>query len=274
MDRNFFIGENDFRVWLSEVAFIEKSEDSHNSRKISGIMSTSRKDRQGEIVKADGLDFDEFLSHGHFNDNHSQATSAIVGYPEKANYHASLHEWNPKLKGIPGWTCEGYILKGTSRADAIWELAKALSTVPDRKLGFSIEGKVIRREDKTIEKARIRNVAITNCPVNTDCSWEVLNKSFSEPDVAEKSMAAGYGVSPATQSGGGALRTESLDSKAKKVMDEENKRKKAMKKALEDALRFNDLLKSMEFVLERRPDFSDEIAALLVSKLFIKKEAT
>jgi len=271
MDRNFFIGENDFRVWLSEVAFIEKSEDAHNSRKISGIMSTSRKDRQGEIVKADGLDFDEFLTHGHFNDNHSQATSAIVGYPEKAEYHASLHEWSPKLKGVAGWTCEGYILKGTSRADAIWELAKALSTVPNRKLGFSIEGKVIRREDKTIEKAKIRNVAITNCPVNTDCSWELLSKSFSEPDIAEKAMAAGYSVSPATQSGGGALRTESLDSKAKKVMDE---RKKAMKKALEDALKFNDLLKSMEFVLERRPDFSDEIAALLVSKLFIKKEAT
>lgn len=274
MDRNFFIGENDFRVWLGDVAFIEKSEDKYNSRKISGIMSTSRKDRQGEIVKADGLEFEEFLSHGHFNDNHSQATSAIVGYPEKAEYHHSLHDWNPKLKGVPGWTCEGYIIKGTSRADAIWELAKALSEVPNRKLGFSIEGKVIRREDKTIEKAKIRNVAITNCPVNTDCSWEILNKSFFEADVANKSLSAGYGVSPATQSGGGAIRTESLDSHAKKVMDEEKKRKKAMRKALEDALKFDDLLKSMEFVLERKPEFSDEIAAMIVSKLFLKKEAT
>jgi hypothetical protein len=270
MSKSFFIGENDFRVWLGDVFFIEKSEDAYNSRKIAGIMSTERKDRQGEIVKADGLDFEEFLSHGHFNDNHSQATSAIVGYPEKAEYHDSLHEFNPKLRGVAGWTCEGYILKGTQRADAIWELAKALASVPNRKLGFSIEGKVLRREDKTIEKAKIRNVAITNCPVNTDCSWNILEKSFYEPEVAIKSMSAGYGVSPATQSGGGALRVESLDSDAKKVVDGEEKRKKKMKKALEEAFQFDSLLKSMEYVLERRPDFSDEAAAYLIQRLFRK----
>lgn len=160
--RNYFIGEKDFRVFLPEVQFVEKAEDAdkHNSRKISGIMSTERKDRQGEIVLAKGLDFDEFLKNGHFNDNHSQETSAIVGYPEKVEYHKSLAEWGVNA---PGWTCEGYVLKGTRRSDGIWELAQALTGVPNKKLGFSIEGKVERRKDKTIEKARIRNVAITNC---------------------------------------------------------------------------------------------------------------
>jgi len=165
--KKFFISEGDFRVWLPNVQFIEKSEDDYNSRRLRGIMSTQRIDRQGESVVAKGLEFDDFLHHGHFNDNHSQETSAIVGYPESVQYHKSMEEYGgPKSEG---WTCEGFVLKGTKRSDGIWELAKALAEVPNRKLGFSIEGKVIRRNDKTIEKARIRNVAITNCPVNTDC---------------------------------------------------------------------------------------------------------
>lgn len=270
MNRNdYFIGEDNFRVWLPDVAFIEKSqkdEDAFNSRQIVGIMSTERRDRQGETVIAKGLDFEEFLHHGHFNDNHSQATSAIVGYPESVTFHKSLEQFDPSLKSASGWTCRGYVLKGTQRADGIWELAKALQGVPGKKLGFSIEGKVLRRSDKTIEKAKIRNVAITNCPVNTDCSWSVLEKSFYDEDIAIKSMVAGYGTSPGTQSGGGALRAESLDSDEKEIMARKKKRVEALKRAL----MFDDLEKAMELVLERRPDFEEEAAAAFVAELFRK----
>lgn len=268
LERNFFISEDEFRVWLPEVAFIEKSDnDSFNSRKIKGIMSTQRKDRQGEVLISKGLDFSEFLSHGHFNDNHSQDTSAIIGYPEKVEYHNSLKDLG---LNAPGWTCEGYVLKGTKRADAIWELAKALQGVPNRKLGFSVEGKVERRADKTIEKAKIRHVAITNCPVNTDCTWEVLEKSFHEPEMAIKSMMAGYGVSPGTQTGGGALRSESLDSDQKKIMEQDKKKKKRVE-ALMRALDLNDMMKAMDIVLDRRPDFDEDTAAIFVRDLFNNK---
>lgn len=267
---SYFIGEENFKVFLPEVSFVEKSEkseDAHNSRKIFGIMTTSNRDRQSEVVKAKGLEFDEFLSHGHFNDNHSQETSAIVGYPEKAQYHKSLKEFG---LSSDGWMCEGYILKGTKRSDAIWELAKALKNVPDRKLGFSIEGKVIRREDKTIEKAKIRNVAITNCPVNTDCTWDVLEKSFHESDMAMKAMSAGYGASPASQTGGGAIRSESLDDSLKDVSFGSDEKKKKRAKALLRALVFDDMMKAMDIVLDSRPDFDEEAAALLVKHLFKK----
>jgi len=260
--KNFFIGEDDFRIWLPNVLFIEKSEDAYNSRSLAGIMSTERRDRQGEILVSKGLDFDDFLKGGHFNDNHSQDTSAIVGYPEKVEFHNSLEHYGVRA---PGWTCKGYVLKGTKRADGIWELAKALFEVPNRKLGFSVEGKVERREDKTIHKAKIRNVAVTNCPVNTDCTWTTLEKSFAEPDMAIKAMMAGAAVSPAAQSGGGALRAESLDSDVKKLIED---KKKKMKKALEKVLEFDDMLKSMDFVLEKRPEFSEEAAAYLVNHLF------
>lgn len=260
---NYFIGEDSFRVFLPQVAFAKSSdadEDSYNSRKLAGIMSTQRKDRQDEDVIAKGLEFDEFLHNGHFNDNHSQETSAIVGYPEKVQYHSSLEKYGIKA---PGWTCEGYVLKGTKRSDGIWELAQSLAQIPNKKLGFSIEGKVLRRSDKTIERAKIRNVAITNCPVNTDCTWDVLSKSMTEPDMAIKSMMAGAGVSPATQSGGGALRGESLDSDVKDA----NKKKKRTD-ALLRALQLDDMLKAMDIVMDQRPNFDEEAAAFFVNHLF------
>jgi hypothetical protein len=269
--KDFFIHENDFRIFLPEVDFIDKSsdQDAHNSRRLTGIMSSERRDRQGEVVMAKGLEFEDFLKNGHFNDNHSQSTSAIVGYPESVSYHNSLEKFNPKLKGVPGWTCEGYVLKGTERSDGIWELAKALHSVPNRKLGFSIEGKVVRRADKTIEKAKIRNVAITNCPVNTDCTWSLLEKSFYESDTAEKSMSAGYGASPSAQSGGGAVRAESLESDVNDVMSNRKKKKKdALKRALE--LDEDELLKAMDWVMERRPDFDEDAAAILIKHLYKK----
>ena len=262
--KQYFINENDFRVGLPEVQFVEKSEEQYNSRVLRGVMSTQRKDRQDETVIAKGLDFADFLRHGHFNDNHSQETSAIVGYPEKVEYHKDLSHFGVKSEG---WTCEGFVIKGTKRSDGIWELAKALSEVPGRKLGFSIEGKVLRRQDKTIEKARIRNVAITNCPVNTDCTWEVLDKSFVSEEIAMKSLMAGYGASVGEQSGGGALRVEDLDSDAKTTMDEKKKKRIA---ALKKALSFDDMYKAMEIVLDRRPDMDEEGAALFINHLFKK----
>lgn len=281
-NKPYFISETDFRVWLPDVIF--KSSDSENeaydSRKISGIMSTERRDRQGEIVTAKGLNFDEFLHNGHFNDNHSQDTSAIVGYPQRVQYHRDLGSLEPKLKGVDGWSCEGYVLKGTKRADGIWELAQALQAVPNKKLGFSIEGKVTRRANKTIESARIRNVAITNCPVNTDCTWNLIAKSMDESEFGEeiamksldasKALSAGFGTSPGTQTGGGALRGESLESDVKDNNETKDKKKKRSD-ALLRALAFDDLTKAMDLVLESRPDFDEDTAARVVKHLFIQK---
>jgi len=276
---DFFIGEEAFRVIVPEVAFFEKADqEEFNSRQIAGVMSSERTDRQDEIVIAKGLDFEDFLKSGHFNDNHSQETSAIVGYPEEVKHHEDLGSVNKALEGAPGWTCRGYVLKGTKRADAIWELAKSLAGNPKKKLGFSIEGKIIRRSDHRIEKARIRNVAITNCPVNTDATWSVLTKSFLDSDFAIKSLSAGYATSPGVQSGGGALRTEDLDSDEKDVM-EERKRKEAAKlkramDALANEIGFDNLLKAMQVVMEERPEFTEEAAACLVVRKFFAKGAS
>jgi hypothetical protein len=156
-----------FVVYKPASVDLLKSEGEDDGRKIGGYCSTEALDRQNEVVFGKGLDFAEFLNFGYFNDNHNQKTSAVLGVPERVRYDIGK-----------GWWTEGRILK-TKAGDEIVELAKAL-TDTKRKLGFSIEGKITERDGNKIRKAIIRNVAITNCPVNVNCTWELLSKAFSD----------------------------------------------------------------------------------------------
>lgn len=168
------LDNDDFIVWTPvDTSAIEKAErsgeDVEVTRPIGGWCSTENLDRQDEVVVARGLDFSEFVAFGYFNDNHRQDTSSVLGYPRVA-----------KLVKSRWWT-EGNLLVGYPPADRVWELAKALrkSRAP-RNLGFSIEGKVLERDGgNKIVRAKVRNVAITNAPVNTDCTWKILSKAFA-----------------------------------------------------------------------------------------------
>lgn len=193
-------GKDDFSIWTPGcVEIIMKSgEDIERTRPIGGTCSTERLDRQDESVFAKGLDFDEFVNHGYFNDNHRQGTADILGYPTMAELR----------KGR--WWTEGNLLLDWEPANRVWSLAKALAkSTHKRRLGFSIEGKVIERGyNNRILKAIIRHVAITNSPVNTDCTWGILAKAFGsmeelEANTLRRALSAGSS-SPAV-SGGAAL---------------------------------------------------------------------
>lgn len=198
--------EDDFEVFLpGVVSVLEKAGDNiEDTRPIGGWCSTEHLDRQEEVVVAKGLDFTDFINFGYFNDNHRQGTADVLGYPRTIKLHNDR------------WWTEGNLIKDFAPADRVWELAKALrkSKAP-RKLGFSIEGKVQMRDDNTrrILRAKVRNVAITNCPVNTNCTWDILAKAFgTEADViAAKAVTANYG-SPRV-SGSASQRRESIELK-------------------------------------------------------------
>jgi hypothetical protein len=146
-----------FRFELPFEVWEKAGPDPSKRRRIGGIISTDKTDRQGEVVLQRGLDFSEFLSNGWFNDNHSRETTGIVGYPELVK--------KVQHKGRPAHYVEGYLIEGFDRADEIWKLAQSLQRT-GRRLGFSIEGAVSRREGhdgRTIAEAKVRNVAITNC---------------------------------------------------------------------------------------------------------------
>lgn len=155
-------------------------------RLIRGTCSTESLDRQGETVLAKGLDFAPFLDYGWFNDNHSPATTDVLGWPTLVELRKSGER--------PFWYTEGELLKNYEKADNVWKLAKALakSDAP-RGLGFSIEGKILQRApNNRIVRAVVRNVAITNCPVNQDCNLSLLAKAFASVDIMEKALSVGY----------------------------------------------------------------------------------
>lgn len=217
------------------VEVFEKAGEKH-SRRIGGFVTTDKLDKQGEKLIQEGLNFDPFLKDGWFNDNHSKETFGIVGHPTSAELMTK--------GGKRGWWVEGYLFDGQTRADAIWETAVALQK-SGRRLGFSVEGKITERAGKdgnVIARADVRNVAITNCPVNNDTAMEVLAKSLSAANAQlEKALAMASGAAggvaggvphntPVTGAGAGqVLASESLEGAQPKK--KRKKRKKGLKKS-------------------------------------------
>lgn len=185
-------------------ADILKSGEDDQKRIIRGYASTEDGDRQGETLVQKGLDITDFVNHGYFNFDHDN--SIIMGYPYPT---CKIDE--------RGLYVEGELLKGIPEADRLWNLAIALkkSNAP-RQVGFSVEGKVLERDGNRILKAKIYNIALTTNPVNTNCSWEAIVKSFNPNsgtllDSLDKSLEAGYEVNPTETEGGGVFRKESLE---------------------------------------------------------------
>lgn len=208
-----------FTVELPFTTFYKAGAEPGKRRRIGGIVSTESRDRQHETVLQRGLDFSEFLGNGWFNDNHSKETTGIVGYPEVIK--KTVH------KGRPAHYVEGYLLEGYPRADEIWKLGQVLQKTK-RRLGFSIEGAVTQRsghDGKVIAQAKVRNVAITNAPVNTDTGLEILAKSMlaieqlpTTDEWFRRALMAGQAINnPGTAPGQGfPLRVESMERKPKR----------------------------------------------------------
>lgn len=151
---------------------IEKSEVTQNGEKqmiIGGYASTADRDRQDDAIVQRGIDFSEFLDYGYLNYNHDN--SIIVGYPIKEGCKVDSHGFYVKAK----------LLNGVQQAEDMYQAAIALERAnAPRRLGFSVEGKVLSRDKNgNITRCKIYNVAITNSPVNTNCTWDVLAKSMS-----------------------------------------------------------------------------------------------
>lgn len=136
-------------------------------RWVQGVASTSDNDLQNETVDQNGIDFTYFLKYGYFNNDHKPGFENKVGQPTDC-----------KITKAGLWT-KGFLFQKHKVAEAIWELALALeASKADRKLGFSIQGKVTRREGRRIAKCWIQDIAITAAPINTNTWLDVL-KSFN-----------------------------------------------------------------------------------------------
>lgn len=188
------------------ITFFEKAGDLKTSRRFAGFVTTEHRDLEGEIALQDGLDFEtQFMKAGWFNDNHSKETGGNIGYPVRLEKRSTKD-------GKKGTYVEGHLIRGYPRADAVWDLGRALQAQnAPRKLGFSVEGTIFNRsgiDNKIIAKALVRNVAITATPINPYTGMECLTKAL---------MAGGSILTPTPSPGEGfPLRTESLEGTKKK----------------------------------------------------------
>lgn len=188
------MNENNFKFWCP----IEKSitfdpTDGENKMRLGGIASTSDEDSDGEFLDPKGFDINPLLKSGLVNWHHraKDQPNAIIGEPIKA-------EIKPE-----GLYIETELYSSSKIAQDVWELAETLEkNSKTRRLGYSIEGKVVKRksEDKNspdykkIQKAIITGVAITHQPKNPKTFANIIKGEIDDNWEDDKGEASGYSI--------------------------------------------------------------------------------
>lgn len=139
---------------------------------VRGYASTPDLDLQGEVVEPQGIDINYFIKSGYINYEHSNKPEHIIGVPTENSY----------VDFQKGLFVEAKLMKSNEYAQELWRLANNLNNDGmGRKIGFSIEGKVRKRNSvnkNVIENVMITNVALTTHPANPNATWETLVKSW------------------------------------------------------------------------------------------------
>lgn len=166
-----FLNIEDFSFWVPmELSKADPKDPKDQRRWVQGIASTSDNDLQNETVDQNGIDFSYFLKYGYYNNDHKPGFENKVGQPS---------ECKVTKEGL--WT-KGFLFQKHKVAESIWELAMALeASKAERKLGFSIQGKVTRREGRRIAKCWVQDIAITAAPINTNTWLDVLKSLNAIP---------------------------------------------------------------------------------------------
>jgi len=138
-------------------------------RFVQGYASTPAWDTDGESIIKSGLDITYYNEQGWLNWMHTNKPDHIIGIPVYS-----------KIDSV-GFFTKG-MLFNNEMATHVWNLGKELQQLGyPRKLGYSIEGKVVQRSainKSKIIKAKVTNVAVTHIPVNTEATFELVSKSF------------------------------------------------------------------------------------------------
>ena len=208
--------EEKFSFWCP----IEKSEQvvdpttGENVMRLGGIASTSDEDSDGEFLDPKGFDINPLMKSGLVNWHHQAKgqPSAIIGEPSKGEIRKE------------GLYLEVDLYPSSKVAHEVFELAEILERdSTTRRLGFSIEGKVLKRKsnDKSnpdynhIEKAVITGVAVTHLPKNPKTFANIIKGEIDnvEEDDKEKENQENKGLN--TEENGAPLKKESVDSRLK-----------------------------------------------------------
>jgi hypothetical protein len=182
--------------------------------RLGGIASTSDEDSDGEFLDPKGFDIKPLMKNGLVNWHHQAKgqPAAIIGEPTKA-------EIRPE-----GLYIETDLYPSSQIAHDVWNLANTLEKdSKTRRLGYSIEGKVLKRKSndrnspdyKHIVKAVITGVAITHMPKNPKTFANIIKGEIDDyeeedPENQEKEVKKDLNTE-----NGAPLKKESVDSDLK-----------------------------------------------------------
>ncbi len=195
--------EESFSIPLRIEADLEKSasDPQENRYPIKLLAGDNTPDIQGEVVEPEGFLLGYFQKGGYFNYDHEKGSQNLIGEPTS----------HKLIKGKDGWVgleVKGFLYKSRKKPVAqhvINHIEACQEAGSNRHVGASIEGKTLARDPRNqsrIVKAWIKNIAITEHPINRN-SWVDLVKAFQ----------TGQDIFPTD--GGGTLRRQSIDKDVK-----------------------------------------------------------
>jgi hypothetical protein len=135
--------------------------------RVSGIITSERRDADDEVVVQSGIDWSFFKSFGKISYGHPARNDNICGEPL---------DISPTLTddGVAAMKMRGQLFLWNPLGRKAWETAKGMAKSGARtRLGFSVEGEILERDPsdrKRITKARVLTVAVDPAPRNFD-SW-------------------------------------------------------------------------------------------------------
>lgn len=160
--------QDQFRIWFPLQKGGEETVKGQRVPVIRGIASTEDADLQNEIVVQEGMDLEPLLEEGYINWNHMPGPENLIGEPLEA-----------RIQKGPSLFIKGFLYPEVPRAQAVVNLLKSQElSRSNRRLGWSVEGRVTEREGNRVVKSIVQHMAITHEPVNQN-TWAELVKSMT-----------------------------------------------------------------------------------------------
>lgn len=146
---------------------------------VQGVMTSDDNDEEDDSITPEGMDCSYFLEKGWIKYEHGKNPEQFIGEPLEVKVGRFEHP--TLMKRVNGIFVKGRLFaqrKLTTQAiEAMTDLQKSHTK---RRMGWSIEGSVKKRnDDGKIVKSVLRNVVLTMNPVNTS-TWAELAKSFAK----------------------------------------------------------------------------------------------
>jgi hypothetical protein len=180
---------------------------------VQGVMTSDAVDEEDDSITPEGMDCSYFLTKGWIKYEHGNKPEQFIGEPIEVKVGRFEHP--TLMKSVNGIFVKGRLFAQRSLTKSAIEAMNDLQkSNTKRRMGWSIEGNVKKRNDKgKIVKSVLRNVVLTMNPVNTT-TWAELAKSFAKDHELDIDMEKAMDIAGAAE-----ITPQSLEGSKKKKTD-------------------------------------------------------